>query len=71
MDTKAYLEPIVEHWQPIVVVLAAIVVTFFVVIFVRALFNRRHLLRRDMVWLEITPPASIAKHQRLPNNSFL
>ena len=61
MDTKVYLESIVEHWQPIVVVLAAIVVTFFVVIFVRALFNRRHLLRRDMVWLEITPPASIAK----------
>jgi hypothetical protein len=27
----------------------------------RLIVNRRHLLRRDMVWLEITPPASIAK----------
>ena len=28
---------------------------------VRTLINRRFLLHRDMVWLEITPPASIAK----------
>ena len=28
---------------------------------VRTLINRRFLLHRDMIWLEITPPASIAK----------
>lgn len=61
MDTKAYLESIVEHWQSITIILVVAVATYFVAILVRALFNRRHLLRRDMVWLEITPPASIAK----------
>ena len=61
MDTKAYLESIIEHWQLIAVVVATIIVTYFVIIVARALFNRRFLLHRDMVWLEITPPASIAK----------
>lgn len=61
MDTKAYLESIIEHWQPITIVLAVIVVAYFAVVFARTLFNRRHLLHRDMAWLEITPPASIAK----------
>lgn len=61
MDTKTYLESIIEHWQPITIALIVIVVAYFVIVFARALFNRRHLLRRDMVWLEITPPASIAK----------
>jgi hypothetical protein len=61
MDTKAYIESIIEHWQPIAIVLAASIAGYFVAIFLRALFNRRHLLHRDMVWLEITPPASIAK----------
>lgn len=61
MDTKAYLESIIEHWQPITIVLVAIVATYFIAIFVLTLFNRRHLSHRDMVWLEITPPANIAK----------
>lgn len=61
MDTKAYLESIIEHWQPITIVLAALVVSYFVIIVVRSLLNRRHLLQRDMVWIEITPPSSIAK----------
>lgn len=61
MDTKAYLESIVEHWQPIAIVLATIVATYFIAIFILTLFNRRHLLHRDTVWLEITPPANIAK----------
>ncbi len=61
MDTKAYLESIIEHWQPITIVLVAIVATYFIAIFVLTLFNRRHLSHRDMAWLEITPPANIAK----------
>ena len=61
MDTKAYLESIIEHWQPITIVLVAIVATYFIAIFVLTLFNRRYLLHRDTVWLEITPPANIAK----------
>ncbi len=46
MDTKAYLESIIEHWQPITIVLAVIVVAYFAVVFARTLFNRRHLLHR-------------------------
>jgi hypothetical protein len=62
MDTKAYLESIIEHWQPITIVLVAIVATYFIAIFVLTLFNRRSsTTHRDTVWLEITPPANIAK----------
>jgi len=34
---------------------------YWSVIFIRSVMNRRHLKHRSMVWLELTPPASIEK----------
>lgn len=61
MDTTSYLNAIVGHWQLIVTILAAIVVMWWVLLLVRVLLNRRYLLQRHVVWLEITPPAKIVK----------
>ncbi|MGB3009289.1 MAG: DUF87 domain-containing protein [Candidatus Saccharimonadales bacterium] len=61
MDPSAYLEFIVANWQLILTVLAIFTGVVVVFLIIRAIVWRRYLLRRDMVWLEITPPSSIAK----------
>ena len=61
MDPSAYLEYIVDNWQLVVLAIAIGAVVLVVALVIRALLWRRYLLRRGMVWLEITPPATIAK----------
>ncbi len=61
MDTSAYLEFIVANWQLILIVVSVSTVAVVMLLVIRALLWRRYLLQRDMVWLEITPPAAIAK----------
>ena len=61
MDPSAYLEYIVTNWQLIVTVLLLAIVAWCVLAIFHALLWRRYLLHRDVVWLEITPPASITK----------
>lgn len=61
MDAFTYLDPVTQHWELIVLIAAVLFIAYWLFIAVRALLNRRYLKRRDMVWLEITPPASIAK----------
>jgi hypothetical protein len=61
MDPTAYLEFIVANWQLILIVVSVSTVTVVMLLVIRALLWRRYLLRRDMVWIEITPPAIIAK----------
>jgi hypothetical protein len=61
MDPTAYLEFIVANWQLILIVVSVSTVAVVMLLVIRALLWRRYLLRRDMVWIEITPPAIIAK----------
>ena len=61
MDPTAYLEFIVANWQLVVTALVLALAAWFVIVIIHALLWRRHLLQRDTVWLEITPPATIAK----------
>lgn len=61
MDPSAYLEFIVANWQLILALLGIFTGVVFVLLITRAIMWRRYLLRRDMVWLEITPPSTITK----------
>lgn len=61
MDPAAYLEFIIANWQLILSVLILTTVAWCMLIIIRSLLWRRHLLHRDTVWLEITPPSSITK----------
>lgn len=56
-----YVESTLRYWPVAIAVITSISVTVVIFLLVRLIANRRYLLRRDMVWLEITPPASIAK----------
>lgn len=62
MDTYAdYVNAAIRHWPAAVLVIASIAGAVAIFLVVRLVMNRRHLSRRSMVWLEITPPSSIAK----------
>ncbi|NCU38788.1 hypothetical protein EOL96_07105 [Candidatus Saccharibacteria bacterium] len=61
MDPTAYLDYIVANWQLILIVAATGALAVVVIVLIRALLWRSYLLKRETVWLEITPPASIAK----------
>ena len=61
MESLKYLDTLNSHWQLIILIIGLVILTWFVFLVLRSIFNRRHLLRRDMVWLEITPPVNIAK----------
>ncbi|HSX28490.1 MAG TPA: type IV secretion system DNA-binding domain-containing protein [Candidatus Saccharimonadales bacterium] len=61
MEALNYLDTVIEHWHLIASVVVAVAVVYWALLVTRALINRRHLLRRQMVWLEITPPVNIAK----------
>lgn len=56
-----YVSAAIRYWPVVAIVAASIVCTVIVLMIVRTIINRRFLKRRDMVWLEITPPSSIAK----------
>lgn len=61
MEPLKYLDTFYSHWQLVLIVVTVVVITWLVFLVVRTIINRRYLLSRDMVWLEITPPANIAK----------
>jgi hypothetical protein len=61
MESLNYFDTVTRHWQLVLFVIAAIMVLWLAFTVARRVVNRRHLLRRNMVWLEITPPANIAK----------
>jgi len=61
MESTAYL-PSVVHYALIGALLVAILVVFYCLArLITMSVNRLYLHRRTMVWLELTPPASIAK----------
>lgn len=62
MDTYAdHVDAAIRHWPTAVLVIASIAGVVAIFLVVRLIMNRRHLSKRSMVWLEITPPSSIAK----------
>lgn len=54
-------DTVLQYWPVVAVALASIVGVIFVFVAVRTILNRRCLRTREMAWLEITPPSSIAK----------
>ena len=61
MDTTGYLTWLTVHWPVILYSALGILSAILVTQFVLTVFNHRHLKKRDMLWLEITPPVSITK----------
>lgn len=62
MDTQPnYVDAAIRYWPTALVIIASVIDVVVIFLVVRAVINRRFLLHRDMVWLEITPPAGIAK----------
>lgn len=50
-----------SYWLVTVKILAPLISIVLVFLLVRTITNRRHLRTREMTWLEITPPSTIAK----------
>jgi len=61
VDTFTDFKFVADNWLMIVASLATAVAAYFVIVIILALLNRRHLAGRHMVWLELTPPASVDK----------
>lgn len=61
MEALSYFDTVARHWLVILVSIAACIALYWLLVAIRTLLNRRYLLSRHMVWLEITPPANIAK----------
>lgn len=56
-----YVSAAIRYWPVVAIIAASVVCVVIVLMIIRTIINRRFLKRRDMVWLEITPPSSIAK----------
>lgn len=62
MDPEVTItDAIIRYWPVATIVVLSIASVIIALLIVRTISNRRFLVRRDMVWLEITPPSSIAK----------
>lgn len=62
MDTGVSLtDTAIQYWPVVLVAVGSIIAAWLAVVTMQTIANRRYLLRREMVWIEITPPASIAK----------
>ena len=62
MDTYAnHIDAAIRHWPTAVLVIAILLCVVAVFFVIRTILNRRYLTKRDMVWIEITPPSSITK----------
>lgn len=62
MDAIAdYITVSIRYWPVVAIAAASIVCLVVIWRIVRAIINRRYLKQREMTWLEITPPSSIAK----------
>jgi len=61
MNEASFWQFIVDYWPVIAMSVIGMVLLVLLVAFATHLFNRRYLSHREMVWLELTPPASIIK----------
>ncbi len=61
MDATGYISWITVHWPELIYAALGILSAYLAIRFVLVVLNRHHLKKRDMIWLEITPPASITK----------
>lgn len=61
MESTAYLATVARYCLIILVIFASLFVLYWLITLVQALVNRQYLKHRDMVWLELTPPATIEK----------
>jgi hypothetical protein len=52
---------IAAHWIGIGIAIIVTALLGLLIALIISLFNRRHLMQREMAWLELTPPASIAR----------
>ena len=58
---SVYISTVVHYVVVALAVVASMFVLYWLVRLVIALINRRYLHSRQMVWLELTPPARLAK----------
>lgn len=60
-DAVRVIDTAASYWQPALIIIA--IVTAIAILYMTAteVANRIHLRRRKSIWLEVTPPASIAK----------
>ena len=71
MDTYThYVEPALRYWPLAVAIVGSVVGVIALFLLIRIIANRRYLSRRDMVWLEITPPSNIAKTPQATEQLF-
>jgi hypothetical protein len=56
-----FLRLIADNYYMLAIAIICLAALVFLVIFIIRLFNRRHLKHREMIWLELTPPASITR----------
>ncbi len=61
MESTAYLASVVHYLKAALVVAGAVLLLYLFVRLIGVLLNRRHLQTRNLVWLELTPPASLNK----------
>ena len=60
-DATRIIDTAASYWQLGLVALASVAGAIVLYAFITELLNRLYLKRRETVWLEITPPASITK----------
>jgi len=70
MDAIGYIDTITRHWQLIALSIAILLLTVVIAVATISAINRRYLKSRNMAWLEITPPASIAKSPEATEQLF-
>ena len=61
MNESQFWQFLVTYWLDIAVFIFCVLLLGLLIAFAIRLFNRRYLKLRNMVWLELTPPSSIAK----------
>lgn len=61
MEPAAYSRSVVHYVIVAAMVIGICFAVYIILRVIRALLNRHYLKHRDMAWLELTPPASVAK----------
>lgn len=61
MESTAYIRPVVHYVIIATIAVLTCVLVYYLLKLMKAVLNRHYLKKRDMVWLELTPPASIDK----------
>ncbi|MFV0485551.1 MAG: type IV secretory system conjugative DNA transfer family protein [Candidatus Saccharimonadales bacterium] len=65
-----YLTAALRYWPTALAIVASVAGVVALVMLMRLIANRRYLRRRNMVWLEITPPSNIAKTPQATEQLF-